>query len=386
MVKKIILSIMFVICIYIPKTYAVCRTDMLKSFVQMLTKVNWHCMFPVRIAGIKIDPFKEKDTVDRDTTLNVLNNNLANYQGSDYSNSGTQVTNADHTDRKIFCQCRSGGISSTIIGIRVGFWEAAKIIEVTKDSWCFPVLGLDLGGGVKVNSSATNDIHNTDDVSYRQRLKKNGSVRQRDDGIKETFWQVHFYTYPVLAILDLMTDFPCLEQSPLDLAYITEPDPRWDDSYLSALLNPDALLFANPIAVLGCIPDVVAATTKSTIDSLYWCMGQWGTVYPLSGHITGQGHLQTMAAAMGKTMYQLHRSFSLMGTVGKRALCSTYLMPIWKKSQYRWQLMTPKKDSGCRVIGEPAPLWESMKNPLSPKKNIDNFAIMLWRKRTCCAR
>ena len=52
--------------------------------------------------------------------------------------------------------------------------------------------------------------------------------------------------------MEVVTDFPCLERGSFDLAYLTEVDPLWNDDELTLiLLNPDAVLFANPIADRG---------------------------------------------------------------------------------------------------------------------------------------
>jgi conjugal transfer pilus assembly protein TraU len=37
-------------------------------------------------------------------------------------------------------------------------------------------------------------------------------------------------------------------KGPLDLAYLTEVDPLWADDELAAILNPEAVLFANVVA------------------------------------------------------------------------------------------------------------------------------------------
>ena len=377
---KKFLSIIFVLYIlfYNINLFAVCKDKGFLTFGKYLLNINWHCLFPVRLAGIKIDPFKEKTQVNREETTHALKENFEQYR----SEAGKPVSTKDRTDRKIFCMCKNtGGLSNYLVGIRVGFWEPARVMEVVKDAWCFPFLGAALRKGLK---SQTNDIQKK---KLLEKIKKNGSAGiAEDSSYVKGFWQVHYYVFPVLAILDVLTDFICLENKPFDLAYVSEVDPRWNDGLLNAMLHPESLLFANPIALLGCIPDVVAATVKGTIDPLYWCMGQWGTVYPLTGYVNSDSNIRNAISAMGKTIFLLHRSFVLFGSVGDRGLCKMYPMPIWKKSQYKWHLLGPKKDSKCRVIGEPTFLWEQDKNPPIPSKNIDNFIFILWRKRTCCAR
>lgn len=362
-------------------SFAVCAEGAMPGLDDMLNNINWHCFFPVRIAGTRIDPYESSDdNVDREVVQSYMDESMQTYR------SAPAVAESGDSSQ-IFCQCSSpgnltaiatGGTGSTV-GIRVSFWEPARIIEVVKDSWCFPFLLSNIRGDLTTTNAAGNPEITT-------RIQKNGSSKVDGALNKSAFWQTHYYVFPVMAILELMTDFVCMDTSAFDLAYISEVDPRWDDPELSALLSPEAVLFANPVAAMACIPDVMAATMKSTIDLLYWCQGGWAPVYPLGGHVNYNDFVESEAAAMGRTIFNLHKSFVLWGTIGDQALCQRYPMPIWRKSQYRWQLMWPRADNKCRVIGEPGMFWTSNKNPPSPDLNMDNFVNLLWRKRHCCAR
>lgn len=373
--RKIAALLLLPVMLLAPEADAICRKDAFMAFSNILRNINWHCTFPIRIAGVKIDPYEGDDTNE------VSEEEISQYLDPQSGQTET-VRSADRTDRRWFCHCEHG-LGFSPVGIRVGFWEPARVVEVVKDAWCFPFLGAALRESIDVSSSGAG----TTTAELMERMRKSGGTRSAGDGSRtDSFWQAHYYVFPVLAILDILTDFICLEQSPMDLAYITEVDPRWDDGGLSALLNPDALLFANPLAIMACAPDAIAGTIKSVINPLYWCMGGWGPVYPLTGASISASNMQAMAATFGRVLFLLHKSFMLFGTIGEQGLCQHYPMPIWKKSQYRWHLVTPVHDPKCRVIGEPSIYWETFKNPPSPKNNIDNFSILLWRKRTCCAR
>lgn len=357
--------------------HAVCNESWGPSFDDMLGNINWHCYFPVRIAGAKIDPFKDDgDNVDRENVMPYA---------SEFQQRWKQEADVPHKDSgggKVFCQCDTPGLIGTALnmstqtGVRVSFWEPVRVVEVVKDSWCFPFLfSTDLGEEDKAG-----------DAGQGLRKSKDGSNEILDEASRTAFWQVHYYIFPVLAVLELLTDFICMDMSGFDLAYVTEVDPRWDDEELGALLSPESVLFSNPVTQLACIPDAMATTLKSTIDLLYWCQGGWDTIFPLSGYVSHTSYIESEAAAMGRTIFNLHRNFVLWGTIGENALCQRYPMPIWRKSQYRWQLMWPRRDNTCRVLGESDLFWSSMKNPPTPKTNMDNFVNLLWRKRNCCAR
>src|SRR5690606_27049763 len=96
--------------------------------------------------------------------------------------------------------------------------------------------------------------------------------------------QVHWMTYPVFEAMDLMTQVTCKNPSGIDMVYMTEIDPLWQDDTWSAVFTPEAALFANPIAQAACAVDAVAAGLGQTMDALFWCAGSWGNLYPLSGN------------------------------------------------------------------------------------------------------
>jgi hypothetical protein len=59
---------------------------------------------------------------------------------------------------------------------------------------------------------------------------------------------VHWYKYPLTSWLSIITSAGCLQGGDMDIAYLSEIDPTWVDSSLTTILNPEAILFANPIA------------------------------------------------------------------------------------------------------------------------------------------
>src|SRR3546814_19375156 len=86
-------------------------------------------------------------------------------------------------------------------------------------------------------------------------------------------WHVHWYVYPLLYWMEILTDFACFEQASFDIAYMTEVDPLWQDDALAALINPEAVVFANPIAKAACAGTCVAATAHLTLAHLFGFAG-----------------------------------------------------------------------------------------------------------------
>jgi conjugal transfer pilus assembly protein TraU len=251
-------------------------------------------------------------------------------------------------------------------GIAVGFWEPVRLVDVTKRPFCFPNLGgINIDLGMKIGTGKA----------------------PRSTSKAAATWHVHWYMYPLLAWLNLITDFICLEMGNLDLLYLTEIDPLWEDDELSFLINPEAVLFANPIAIAACSADCVKSTAGLPFDSLFWCAGCQGGMYPLNGHIKSHvGSVQSSLLATERFTYKLHRQLLLNGTSGTEALCDSYKMPIIKKSQYRSQLTNPVPATGklgCSPFGRTSTLYESGKEiPVTG----EDFGYLIWRKRNCCVR
>lgn len=295
------------------------------KFINPITDICWECIFPITLGGIEL------------------------VEG---------INDTDNPESPI-CMCPGeGGIPR--IGVSIGFWEPVRLVDVTKDPFCFPALGgIQMGGEGSMN------------VGTAPNRSRAGNAS----------WHVHWYIYPLIYWLELLTDFACLEQSTFDIAYLTELDPVWLDDGLAAILNPEAILFGNLVAVSACALDCASSSFNRPIDSLFWCAGCQGGMYPMSGHVTHVNSIQSALLATERFTFKLHRQLLAEGTSGKEALCSKYPMPFIKKSQYRTQLVVPSS-SDCYAFGHTTTTYESNKEiPISG----EDFSFLIWRKRNCCA-
>lgn len=315
------------------KSYAKCPSGNFE-IIKMLGDVCWECMLPLKIAGITVlnGPMKNKPS------LSGLNRPI--------------------------CLCPMPPPIFQRIGIPVGFFEASRIGEVVSEAYCFPMFGFQLANP----SGGTLD----------------GTFGTTSKGAKKTFMQVHWYSFPIYAIIEMMTDFICLESTGFDLAYLTEVDPLWQDDMLTALINPEALLFGNPISNLACMADATASNlTGKSLDPLFWCKGSWGNAYPLTGNTQTKSIAEDSASILASFMYKLHRQMILWNSFGPGTLlCTKWPSPIWFKNAYRLQIMYPKSNSKAIVIGESGLKWGAGKNP--PMKG-DNYGWLVFKVRECCA-
>ncbi|MCD4754676.1 MAG: TraU family protein, partial [Deltaproteobacteria bacterium] len=139
-------------------------------------------------------------------------------------------------------------------GITIAFWEPARLVETVKDPYCFPALGMKMENNSSADlSGCTSSMGNEESMT--------------------TFAQAHYYIFPAWRMLEERVNDYCFEESGSDLAYITEVDALWNDDLLSALITPEAYLFANLRLQLLCIADSVSANAWLPLAPLFWCMG-----------------------------------------------------------------------------------------------------------------
>lgn len=262
------------------------------------------------------------------------------------------------------CSC---GVNPTI-GISIGFWEPARHVEVVRKPFCLVTLGgIDLDPGLPSPA---------------------GGQEMRPDGDGATFRQVHWYTNPMLYWMEVVMDFPCLERGSFDLAYMTEVDPLWADDELTLILNPEAVLFANPIAVAACAADCVAASIGFGLPQLFWCGGCQGGLYPLDGHVAYPlGGVRTAELLAQRMAAKMHRELIAWGWHEQPGLCGPYFLPVMDKRAYKTQLTYPIPSTAqldgrcCQPFGRSTILWGAGKE--YPVRGED-FAFLLFRKRNCC--
>lgn len=301
-------------------------------FINPLTDICWSCLFPMTIGGVTV----------------------ASGNGEDHG-----------VIKSLVCSCPKPPSPVPVPGIPVSFWEPARLIEVTRTPFCLVSMG-----GLEIGS--------------RDYQKGSVASSYAKSGLKHSFYHAHYYVYPLIYWLELLTDFVCLEQASLDIAFLSEFDPLWNDDETNFILHPESVLLANPLAQAACAGDCALSTTGFGNDELFWCGGCQGGLYPFTGsipaHVSG---VQASLLVTQKTLALMHRMGLAWGTCGKEGLCSKYPMPIMKKTQYKTQMLypIPSTHNGCHPLGRSDLLWSSGREyPVSG----EDFAYLIWRKRACC--
>lgn len=300
------------------------------QFPNIMTDVCWLCVFPVSIGPASVSMDQEDDG----------------------------------PSAPLICECPAPPPIFVRIGVGVGYWEPARISEVVRTPYCSPTMN----GSILANLTAPA-----------------GTNTKKPDTHANAFYQVHWFTFPVLSwISSAFTSVNCESSDSFDLVYMTELDPTWSDDELTFLLNPEAVLFESLIAQGACIADSVAAAVGFGIDALFWCSGSQGGVYPIGG--TVPHHVGGVDSSMLEThrfLFKLHRELLALDTSTTAALCGAVPQPVMRKGQYKLNMLFPLSQAVTGVpLGQQTALWVAGHE--FPYAGED-FTHLVWRKRLCCA-
>lgn len=299
---------------------------------KLITDVCWDCIFPIRVAGISIT------------------------QGGKAPASSIQSP---------FCAC-DDDLGVPMPGVTTSMWEPARLIEFQRTPGCMSVL-------------------NGTELPFDKVKRGTYGQSNTNGSSKKTFTHYHYYAFPLLAILNLYVKPFCASDGymDLDLMYLSEFDPTWDNDELAFFTNPEAAAVANPVATAACVADASMAAVQQPIDELFWCAGQWGNMYPLSGNVSGgTGRIGATSLQKARVLTALHRRGLAHKTMGTDALCGGYISPTIPKSQYKFTVIYPRPETRSgHVMGETPLLWGA--NRLIPGVGED-LIYMIWRWTDCC--
>jgi len=353
--KKNLIDIVAVLLITVillaapPSAFAERECD--NNFPDLISDINWQTIFPFRLGGNTIiDAGDQPDNVD--------------------------TGNADDFNPDSpFCTCPDNVLGYDRIGSYISFWEPARVIEVVRQPNCFPFLfGMDFGEAINAFGAF-------------------GTPGQSDNPNtpEKAFYNVHYYTFPVMAVMDLIKGVEwCTDwYQDIDLMYFSEVDPLWNNDELAAFVNPEAIAFGNPVAQSLCAVDCMTATAGFPLNALFWCAGCWGSIYPFTGNTTVVGSpVRTTSLLMARTLARLARlpipPAVEYDTSSATAKCGGHVRPILKKSQYKFSTLFPiPQTEWSHSLGSSTFLWGEHRN--IPAKG-EHQIYMMWRKRNCCLK
>jgi len=299
---------------------------------KLISDICWNCLFPIRAAGASLG-------------------------------GGPVPTIA--TDQK-FCFC-TDPMGLPQLGMTVGLWNPARLIEIVRNPWCSPALG-----GQSFSTSNVRLVATTGKADF--------------DASEMSFFNYHYFAFPLTILLDLFWDDRCNADGyrDFDLLYVSELDPTWNSDLLAFFTSPETALFANPAAIAACVADATAAAIDQPLDALFWCAGAWGHLYPLSGiSPTSYGTDPRITSLLAtRATAALHRRGLAWKTSGNEALCGGLIDPFMPKSQYRLSMFYPVAETESNhAIGATTFSWGAGRSFPGPG---EDHLYILWHWQDCC--
>ncbi|AOV18843.1 hypothetical protein BJI67_15885 (plasmid) [Acidihalobacter aeolianus] len=254
-------------------------------------------------------------------------------------------------------------------GVGITYWQPSYLAEVERTGGCFASLG-----GKEL-------FPNYEELDSGQQIS--GDMTKGNPG--NVFMNVHWYKYPLFAVMDLFSGLACRMVGGFDLADMTEVESSWNVAGWSSITNPIGILFANPVGQVSCIPDAIASSLGYPLDLEFWCGGTTGVVYPLNGMAqASNGPDDTNMHDLYKYMLRDSGVGLLLATIGPWATCHPAYLPQWIKSQYRIDPVGPIPLKGSPiVVGETPFRWDGHPPAVTPVDTSNTFLI--WVGTQCCA-
>lgn len=336
--KSKLLSILCAVLFPISQSNATC----VGTWINPITDVCWSCMFPFTILGIKMD-----------------------------LPTGEEPAGSFHAP----AVCAGQSSLGYKIGIGMSFYDPNKIVDVTRTPYCMVGLGgIDLSAGI-------GDLY-----------KRHGETMP--ETVKLTnFYQAHTMIDPLLYLLEVPLDISCTQVGDFDIAYLTELDPLWNNDNLTFYLNPDVILYANPLTpittAMDCVNNLPGAWNISS-GLAYWSAGCQGSMYPLDGNLPGSYPIDDSILTMQRLLHKNHRELLEFSTAGPAALFASIVpQPIMNKTEYKYSMIYPVNFidplSGgkcCSPFGRTTIGWSAGH---SFPTTGEDFSYHIYQRRDCCS-
>ncbi|HOV56373.1 MAG TPA: TraU family protein [Rhodanobacteraceae bacterium] len=304
----------------------------------IVSKVCWNCFFPIRVAGV---PYGDASNVPIGAASSV-------------------------------CVCPGRIFGTPTPGVTLGMWQPRHLLEVVRKPYCSPTLGKSLAGSAAGAATASN-------------VTKWGGYGAGGEKDHSAFYNVHYFLFPLALVLDQMQDAVCVSDAggDMDLLFMTEIDPLWNNDELGIYTTPEAVLFANPVAIAACLADAAQASVWQPNPLLFWCAGTWGHLYPFTGQSGEQDSPPkdtSLTATKGLAM--LHRIGIAQKRMGDDAVCHDHPDPMLPKNQYKFQTLHPIPELLTNHwIGASTFRWGEWRN--LPAVGED-FVYLEWSWSDCC--
>jgi len=320
-----------------------------------------------------------KPCIDPLTTINwayfIDDFIIGSYGDSDSLELSYEDSDGDgRSDGGGLCFCKKTSDGRADGGLKIRFSEPIGFVELVNTPYKFTCFEGDSGKG-----GWSKLFHRGNTTGYRN---------------------AHFIQYPVFALMNYGMDQLCLSKEfPLDVPFIGELTPFWNDDFTALLTNPVAALTANPIAQMACGWDCSVSTLKKPNEYLSWCNGCWQGRRLNTGRSIDGNQVQSDAALVMSVLdfqhstYQLPQTIQIPGSgVGFLEIANFWnsneiacgdsisYFPKVIKNQYLLQNVYPTSNSYMITPGEHGAIFSNFR--IIPQYQDRIFAI--WRRKVCC--
>ncbi len=300
---------------------------------KLITDICWDCLFPMKIAGMTLGG--DSDGAPTESVSNPL------------------------------CYCNDDlGVPRP--GLVTSYWEPARLIEFQRMPGCSSVFN-----GMRFPVDKLN-------MGYHSSSEKEGNQAR--------FLHYHYYAFPLLSILDLFSNASCGLDGymDLDMMYMSELDPTWNDDTISFFTSPEAAFVTDPLMTASCAIDAAGVSTLGQpISKMFWCAGTWGSIYPLSGNTYGlASNVRDTSLYTVRVLAALHRRGITHRTMGEDAMCAAKIEPTLPKKMYKFTLLHPLPETKrSHWIGESEYKWGLGKTVPAVGEDL---IYTIWRWNDCC--
>ena len=384
MIKKIL---PFILAGGISMAYAAPTSSCQGRFVNPVTDICWSCIFPMFIG-----PIPMVFNVGNQKGGTIIDDDKLIPPAFPFLSSGKMPLGT--------CTCIDRAIVAPI-GLMMSWYEPSRFVDVTRTPFCMVGLGgIDLSAGLSGILPAP------------------GYGDSKHEGeTSSSFYQTHWFLDPIMAILGII-DTACNvgTSKSMDLMFMSEVDPTWNDDSLSIIFSPEVVLFSSLPAQLACGIDCVGASLPSVNSDntfllpdplyyhrptnatnpasttnpskyLFWCAGCQGSLYPQNGNNSDNAYpVQSSALSALKLNGLVHRMGIEDMTTGVAGMCNNLLPDMFvNKSEWKYSMGFPipqtVQPSCCNAFGETDAMWNS---GASFPYSGEDFTYVMYHQRDCC--
>jgi conjugal transfer pilus assembly protein TraU len=330
----------------------------------LISDICWSCIFPLTIAGITMfsSPLSDSDDDTSDTSSDTDTSSDDAYSSTGSFPLSSKPEKPSGAANDVVCVCTDDALP--MVGIPIGMWVPSEIYETTMKPGCSSTLG-----GLTIG--IVDDLY----------LGTSGDPTS--DLEQQSFNHIHTFSYPIVMMMELFTKCEG-DYSDIDLLYMSEIDPMWNDPTVSIYGNPMSVFGNSIVAQAACAADSISSSVGDPIDSLFWCGGTWtSTLSPYTGYEHAQGNVQFTSSTSLKLLAMDAARGLERRTVGDDAVCEPVYSPMLKRSHYRWSALWPRAEaSRNHGSGESILRWGA-------SRTVPGYAetpiYLRWDWVDCCA-